>query len=39
VVLINKGDTPYDEVATLRLRVGIGDVLPPAVERAARALG
>ena len=39
VVLINRGDTPYDGVATLRVRAGIGEVLPPAVERAKRRLG
>ena len=39
VVLVNRGETPYDEVATLRVRAGIGDVLPPAVERAKRLLG
>ena len=39
VVLINQGETPYDEVVTLRLWSGIGDVLPPAVERVKAALG
>ena len=39
VVLVNRGDTPYDGVATLRVRAGIGEVLPPAVERAKRTLG
>jgi len=39
VVLINRGETPYDGVATLRWRAGIGEVLPPAVERAKRILG
>lgn len=38
VVLINQGETPYDEVATLRLWCGIGEVLPPAVERVRTAL-
>jgi NAD-dependent deacetylase len=38
-VLINRGETPYDEVATLRLRTGIGEVIPPAVQRTKRALG
>jgi NAD-dependent SIR2 family protein deacetylase len=33
VVLVNQGETPYDRVATMRLWVGIADVLPPAVER------
>ncbi|HEY0158058.1 MAG TPA: Sir2 family NAD-dependent protein deacetylase [Thermoanaerobaculia bacterium] len=37
VVLINKGETPYDEVATLRLWTGIGEVLPPAVDLVRRA--
>ena len=39
VVLINEGRTPYDGVATLRVRMGIGDVIPPAVAPVKRALG
>ena len=39
VVLINQGETPYDDVVTLRLWEGIGDVLPPAVERVKQSLG
>jgi NAD-dependent deacetylase len=38
VLLINQGKTPYDEVVTLRAWTGIGDVIPPAVERVNRAL-
>jgi len=38
VVLINQGETPYDEVVTMRLWDGIGDVLPPAVERVKELL-
>ena len=38
VVLANQGKTPYDEAVTLRAWTGIGDVLPPAVERVKRAL-
>jgi len=38
LVLINRGDTPYDRVATLRSAHGIGDVLPPAVERVKERL-
>lgn len=38
VVLINRGETPYDEVVTLRLSEGIGDLLPHAVEMAKRRL-
>jgi NAD-dependent SIR2 family protein deacetylase len=38
VVLINKGETPYDEVATLRLWEGIGEILPQAVEMAKHGL-
>ena len=38
VVLVNKGKTPYDRKATLRVWAGIGEVIPPAVERAKRAL-
>ncbi len=39
IVLINQGETPYDRRATLRVWAGIGDVLPPAVERVKRVLG
>ncbi len=39
VVLANQGETPYDESVTLRVWTGIGDVVPPAVERVKRALG
>ena len=39
VVLVNRGKTPYDRKATLRVWAGIGEVIPPAVERAKRALG
>jgi NAD-dependent deacetylase len=39
VVLVNRGKTPYDRAATLRAWAGIGDVIPPAVERAKRAIG
>ena len=38
VVLVNQGDTPYDDVAALRVREGIGDVLPPAVRQVRQAL-
>lgn len=38
VVLVNQGETPYDAVATLRIWAGIGDVIPPAVDRVERAL-
>ena len=38
-VLVNRGETPYDKVVTLRLWTGIGEVIPPAVERAKRTLG
>ena len=31
VVLVNRGETPYDGAATLRVRAGIGEVIPPAV--------
>jgi NAD-dependent SIR2 family protein deacetylase len=39
VVLTNQGETPYDEVVTLRAWTGIAEVIPPAVERVKRALG
>jgi NAD-dependent deacetylase len=39
VVLINQGKTPYDDAVPLRVRSGIGEVIPPAVERVIWALG
>ena len=39
VVLVNRGETPYDGVATLRVWRGIGEVIPPAVARAKQSLG
>ena len=38
VVLVNRGETPYDEAAALRAWAGIGELIPPAVERAKRVL-
>ena len=38
VVLVNRGETPYDEAVTLWAWTGIGEVIPPAVERVKRAL-
>jgi len=38
VLLVNQGETPYDEVVTLRVWTGIGDVIPPAVERLKQVL-
>ena len=39
VVLVNQGETPYDEAVALRVWAGIGDVIPPAVERLRQSLG
>ena len=39
VVLVNRGETPYDRAASLRVWRGIGEVIPPAVRRAKLALG
>lgn len=33
LVIINQGETPFDEQAHLRFTEAIGDVLPPAVEQ------
>ena len=38
VVLVNQGETPYDEAVTLRVCTGIGDVIPPAAERLKQLL-
>jgi NAD-dependent deacetylase len=37
-ILINAGETPYDQVVTLRLHNGIGELLPPAVAIVKQAL-
>jgi NAD-dependent deacetylase len=39
VILANQSKTPYDQAVTLRVWTGIGEVIPPAVERVKRALG
>ena len=33
LAIINQGETPFDRVTPLRFREGIGEVLPPAVDR------
>ena len=38
VVLVNRGETPYDAAASLRVWAGIGEVIPPAVELARQTL-
>jgi len=38
VVLVNQGETPYDEVVALREWSGIGEVIPPTVDLVRRAL-
>ncbi len=38
VILVSQGETPYDEVVTLRVWSGIGEVIPPTVERVRWAL-
>ena len=38
VVLVNEGVTPYDKAVMLRVWTGIGDVIPPAVERLKQLL-
>ena len=39
VVLVNQGKTPYDEAVTLRVWTGLGEVIPPAVDRVKLTLG
>ncbi len=39
LVIINQGETPYDEEAHLRFAERIGEVLPPAVERLKALMG
>lgn len=39
LVIINQGDTPFDRVAGLNFREGIGEVLPRAVRRLKKRMG
>lgn len=39
LVIINKGETPFDTHANLRFSEKIGDVLPRAVKRVKRLMG
>ena len=39
LVIINKGETPFDKFAHLRFHEAIGDVLPRAVKRLKRLMG
>lgn len=36
LIILNKGETPYDGIADLRFSDQIGDVLPPIVEKVKR---
>ena len=39
LVIINQGETPFDNHANLRFKEGIGDVLPKAVKKLKRLMG
>lgn len=39
LILLNRGETPFDELAHLHIDAGIGDVLPPVFERVKELLG
>jgi NAD-dependent deacetylase len=39
LVIINQGETPYDDNSNLRFSERIGEVLPPAVERLKKLMG
>jgi NAD-dependent deacetylase len=39
LVILNKGETPFDKLAHLRFHEAIGDVLPRAVKRLKRLMG
>ena len=39
LVIINKGETPFDSIAHLRFNEKIGEVLPKAVKRVKRLMG
>lgn len=38
LILLNRGETPFDERAHLRIDAGIGDVLPPVLARVKELL-
>lgn len=38
VILINQGETPYDQVVAYRIWSGIGEVIPPATEQVKQML-
>lgn len=38
VILINQGETPYDQVVTLRIWSGIGEVIPAATSKVKQIL-
>ena len=39
LVIINQGETPFDQLAHLRFWEGIGKVLPPAVDQLTELTG
>jgi NAD-dependent SIR2 family protein deacetylase len=39
LILLNRGETPFDELAQMRIDAGIGEVLPPVLERVKELLG
>ena len=39
LVIINQGETPFDQMVSLRFHERIGDVLPGAVKRLKRLMG
>ena len=39
LIILNRGDTPYDSVADLRFFDDIIDVLPPIVEKVKELVG
>ncbi|WP_309891945.1 Sir2 family NAD-dependent protein deacetylase [Archangium sp.] len=39
LILLNRGETPFDELAHLRIEAGIGEVLPPVLARVKELLG
>jgi len=39
LILVNRGETPLDDAADLRIWAGIGEVLPPVVARVRELIG
>ena len=39
LVILNKGETPYDQYASLRFSENIGEIMPRAIKRLKKKMG